>query len=714
MNQTVRPQRIGASACPHDCPSTCALEVEVFDTHTIGRMRGAAENPYTAGVICAKVARYAERVHHPARLLRPLRRKGGKGSGEFAPISWDDALDLVAEHFVRAAQAHGSEAVWPYYYAGTMGHVMRDGINRLRHAKKYSGFFSTICVNPAWTGFIAGTGKLAGADPREMAKSDLVVIWGTNAANTQVNVMTHATRARKERGAKIAVVDVYMNATMRQADLPLLIRPGTDGALACAVMHCLFRDDKADWEYLDRYTDAPRELAAHLRTRDPAWAAPITGCPAETIEAFARLVGENKRAYFRLGYGFSRSRNGAFNMHAASCIPAVTGAWRYEGGGAFHNNGDVFHLDKTLIEGSDARDPSIRMLDQSRIGPILTGDEEALQGGGPVTALLIQNTNPVSVAPDQEVVKSGFARNDLFVCVHEQFMTDTANFADVVLPATMFVEHDDFYTAGGSQYILLGPKLIEPPGECRSNHEVICALAKRLGAEHPGFAMTPRQLIDATLQRSGWGTLAEIEKNRWIDCQPDFATAHYLNGFAYPDRRFRFRPDWPRVPFGRWHRNVSLRPMPDFPDHWDVIEEADAAHPFRLATSPSRGFLNSTFTETPTSLAQQKRPEVMIHPDDAAALGIEDGDRLTLGNPRGEVQIHARLFDGVRRGVLVAESIWPTSAYPASRGINPLTGADAVLPFGGAAFHDNRVWVRKTGPDSDRGGQHGQAQARQS
>ena len=404
MNQLIRPQKIGASACPHDCPSTCALEVEIVDAHTIGRVRGAEANKYTAGVICAKVARYAERAHHPDRLTQPLRRVGAKGAGEFAPISWDDALDLVAENFVRAAQAHGSEAVWPYYYAGTMGLVQRDGINRLRHAKKYSGFFSTICVNPAWTGFIAGTGKLAGPDPREMAKSDLVVIWGTNAVNTQVNVMTHATRARKERGAKIVVVDIYMNSTMEQADLPVLIRPGTDGALSCAVMHCLFRDGKADWEFLERYTDAPRELEAHVRTRDPQWASRITGCPAETIEDFARLVGERERAYFRLGYGFSRSRNGAINMHAASCIPSVTGAWRLEGGGAFHNNGDIFHWDKSLIEGSDRRDPAIRMLDQSRIGPVLTGDAEALQGGGPVTAMLIQNTNPVSVAPDQDVV----------------------------------------------------------------------------------------------------------------------------------------------------------------------------------------------------------------------------------------------------------------------------------------------------------------------
>jgi anaerobic selenocysteine-containing dehydrogenase len=694
MNKMIR-RTVAASACPHDCPSTCALEIEVLDGKTIGRVRGAPDNAYTAGVICAKVARYAERVHNPHRLTQPLRRVGAKGSGDFAPVTWDDALDIVAEAFTRAEQKYGSETVWPYYYAGTMGYVMRDGIHRLRHAKKYSGFFSTICVNPAWTGFIAGTGRLAGPDPREIAKSDLVVIWGTNAVNTQVNVMTHATRARKTRGAKIVAIDVYMNGTMKQADLAVLLRPGTDGALACAVMHCLFRDNKADWDYLERFTDAPHELADHVRSRDPQWAAKITGCPAETIEAFARLVGDNPRAYFRLGYGFARSRNGAVNMHAASCIAAVTGAWRHEGGGAFHNNGAIFHLNTTLIDGSDLRDPGIRMLDQSRVGPILTGDAEALLGGPPVTALLIQSTNPLAVAPDQDMVKRGFAREDLFVCVHEQVMTDTAKFADVVLPATMFVEHDDIYTAGGSQYLLLGPKLIDPPAECRSNHEVICGLAKRLGAEHPGFAMTPRELIDATLRKSGWGTLAELEANRWIDCQPDFATAHYVHGFAYPDGKFRLKPDWPAVPFQRWHRTVPSSAMPSLPDHWAVIEEADSEHPFRLATSPARGFLNSSFTETPTSLAAEQRPEVLIHPDDAATLAVATGDEVKLGNHRGEVRLHARLFAGVRRGVLIAESIWPNAAYADGRGINTLTGSDSIAPFGGAAFHDNKVWLRK-------------------
>src|SRR6476660_6002845 len=481
---------IGHSVCPHDCPSTCALDVELLPNGRIGRVRGAEDNSYTSGVICAKVARYAERVHHPDRLMHPLRRKGPKGSGQFERISWDDARDFTAEAMLTAERRYGPEAVWPYYYAGTMGLVMRDGINRLRHAKRYSGMYATICTTLAWTGYIAGTGRLAGPDPREMAKSDLVVIWGTNPVNTQVNVMTHATNARKDRNAKIIAIDVYMNGTMEQADLAVMVKPGTDGALACAVMHCLFRDGKADWDYLDKYTDCPRELEAHVRTRDPQWASAITGCPAETIEEFARLVGATKRAYFRLGYGFSRSRNGPVNMHAASCIPAITGAWLHEGGGAFHNNADIYHWDKSMIEGSDVRDKSIRMLDQSRAGAILCGDREALKDGPPVAAMLIQNTNPVSVCPDQEMVKRGFAREDLFVCVHEQFITETARMADVVLPATMFMEHDDFYTGGGHQYILLGPKLIDPPGACRNNHEVHCALAKRLGAAHPGFEMS--------------------------------------------------------------------------------------------------------------------------------------------------------------------------------------------------------------------------------
>jgi anaerobic selenocysteine-containing dehydrogenase len=681
------------STCPHDCPSACALDVEVVDGKSIGRVRGSKQQTYTAGVVCAKVARYAERIHHPERLMYPMRRTGPKGSGQFARISWDEALDEIAARFNEAEREFGSESVWPYYYAGTMGLVMRDGINRLTHVKRYSRFYSTICANIARVGFAIGTGKIAGVDPREMGVSDLVVIWGTNPVNTQVNVMTHASRAKKERGAKIAAVDVYNNETMKQADIKIILRPGTDGAFACGVMHVLFREGLADRAYLEKYTDCPAELEAHLQSRTPEWASAICGVPVAEIEAFARAVGQTKRTFFRLGYGFTRSRNGAAQMHAASCIPAVTGAWQYEGGGAFFNNAALWHFNESIIEGHDAIDHDIRLLDQSKIGRVLTGDAEALQGRGPVKAMLIQNTNPVTVAPEQDLVRKGFAREDLFVAVHEQFMTETAQMADIVLPATMFMEHDDLYYGGGHQHISVGPKLIDQPGDCRSNHQVLQALAPRLGATHPGFAMTPRELIDATLKKSGHGDIEGLEADIWRDLQPDFRTSHYLDGFAHADKKFHFKADWAHPPFGRVMGEIDK--MPRLPDHWAIIEEADAAHPFRLATSPSRSFLNTTFNETPSSQAREGRASVMIHPMDAASLDIADGDAVTLGNPRGETTLIARVFDGVRRGVLIAESVHPNRVHIGGRGINTLTGAEAVAPIGGAAFHDNKVWVKK-------------------
>jgi len=681
------------STCPHDCPSACALDVEVIDGTSIGRVRGSKLQTYTAGVVCAKVARYAERIHHPERLMHPMRRTGPKGSGQFARISWDEALDEIAARFNQAEREFGSEAVWPYYYAGTMGLVMRDGLNRLTHVKKYSRFYSTICANVARVGFAVGTGKIAGVDPREMGVSDLVVIWGTNPVNTQVNVMTHASRAKKERGARIAAVDIYNNDTMKQADIKIILRPGTDGAFACAVMHVLFRDGLADRAYLDKYTDCPAELEAHLKSRTPEWASAICGVPVTEIEAFAHAVGETKRTFFRLGYGFSRSRNGATQMHAALCIPAVTGAWQYEGGGAFFNNAALWRFDESIIEGHDVIDHGTRLLDQSKIGRVLTGDREALRGKGPVKAMLIQNTNPMTVAPEQALVRQGFAREDLFVAVHEQFMTETAAMADIVLPATMFMEHDDLYYGGGHQHISVGPRLIDPPGECRSNHELLQALAPRLGAAHPGFEMTPRQLIDATLKKSGHGGIEELEAELWRDLQPDFRTSHYLDGFAHADRKFHFKVDWAHPPFGKVMGDVDK--MPSLPDHWASIEQADAIHPFRLATSPSRSFLNTTFNETPSSQAREGKASVMIHPMDAASLGIADGDAVTLGNTRGETTLIARLFDGVRRGVLIAESVHPNRDHIGGRGINTLTGAEAVAPIGGAAFHDNKVWIRK-------------------
>jgi anaerobic selenocysteine-containing dehydrogenase len=640
-------------------------------------------------VICAKVARYAERVHHPDRLREPLRRTGAKGAGisAFEPLSWDDALDEVAEGLARAAERDGNEAVWPYYYAGTMGLVQRDGIERFRHVMGYSRQHSTFCTTLVDAGWIAGTGAKRGLDPREMADSDLIVVWGANPVSTQVNVMQHIARAKRERGAKLAVVDPYRTGTAEKAHVHLMPRPGTDGALACGIMHTLFAEGFADREYLAQFTDAPDELEVHLEARTPEWASGISGVPAREIVDFARLYGRTERSFLRLGYGLSRSRNGAANVHAVSCLPAVTGAWRHKGGGALYSNSAIYGIDQTIIMGLDVRDKSIRVLDQSRIGPVLCADADDLQGGPPITAMFIQNTNPMVVAPQSLQVREGFSRSDLFVCVHEQFMTETAAMADIVLPATTFLEHDDVYQAGGHTYLQVTRKVIEPFAECRSNHWVLCQLAKRLGAQHPGFEMNEWELIEDALRRSGRPDAATIHENHWHDCALTFETMHYLDGFAHDDGRFHFKPDWAAI--GRDHESMTT-----FPDHLANIDEADDEQPYRMVTAPARNYLNTSFTETPTSISSEKRPTVLVHPEDMVNIGIETGDRVRIGNRRANVVVHAKSFDGVQQSVVVVESIWPNGAFEEGVGINALVSAEPGAPNGGAVYHDTAVWLR--------------------
>ena len=695
MNAPSAP-RTARSVCPHDCPSACALDVEVLDARTIGRVRGAKDDPYTAGVVCEKVARYAERIHHPLRLLHPQRRVGKKGEGRFERISWDEALDEIVARLSAIEAEFGPESIWPYFYAGTMGHVQRDGIHRLRHARGYSNQYDTICTGSAWPGYIAGTGLLTGPNPEQMAESDCVVIWGTNPVHTQVNVMTHAIRARKERGAMIVVVDIYRTATMEQADLGLVIRPGSDGALALAVMHVLLREKLADRAYMAKYTDFNEAFAEHVAGHSPRWAARITGLSIEEIEAFARLVGTTPRTFFRLGFGFTRQRNGATNMHAALCIPAMTGAWRHRGGGAFHSNSGTWGLDKSLITGAALDKGKARWLDMSEMGPILTGDRKALKDGPPVKALFIQNTNPANVNPDQSLVRQGLAREDLFTVVHEQFMTDTAQLADIVLPATMFLEHNDYYTRGGHKRVLYGPRLVEAPGETRSNFLVINELLRRFGVDDPSLHLTDREMVEETFRRSGYGELDEIEKTGFVDRSLPEEQERFADGFAWPDGRFRFAPDWTAVAARKdylWVCDPSE--LPRFADWWDINEPTDATHPFRLATSPSRSFLNSTFSETPGSQKRVQKPLLFVHPRDAAVASIAEGDLVVLGNRRGEVVLTASIFDGLQRGVLIAEGIHPNSAHRNGNGINTLIGSDPVPPFGGAAFHDCAVWLRK-------------------
>jgi len=369
---------------------------------------------------------------------------------------------------------------------------------------------------------------------------------------------------------------------------------------------------------------------------------------------------------------------------AAASIAAVAGAWAHPGGGALYAQYAAFGLDRTLIDGADRIDPSTRVLDMSRIGPVLCGDPADIGGGPPVRALFIQNTNPMVVAPESLKVRDGFRRDDLFVCVHEQFMTETAAMADVVLPATTFLEHDDIYLAGGHSFLQASPAIIAPIGESRSNHDVLAGLAARLGAEHPSFALSARELADASLRRSGlpgWDDLVAMGGYDCVDRQGD---PSFADGFGHADGKYHFRADWRALgPLGDR--------MPAWPDHWDAIETADDAHPFRLVTASAQAFLNSSFAETPTSRARAKRPTVLATAADLDRLGIAAGALVRLSNARGAVQAHVDAAEGQRDGVLVLEGLWPNGAFVGGVGVNALVGAEPGAPHGRAAFPDVAV-----------------------
>ena len=678
------------SVCPLDCPSTCALDVERVDAHTVGRLYGAKEHSYTQGVICAKVSRYAERAHDPDRLIRPLRRVGKERgpAARFEPICWDDALDLVAEQFLRLRDGPGAEAIWPFHYAGTMGLLQRDGLDRLRHAFGTSRQHSTYCVALSDAGWCAGAGTKRGADTRLMHKSDLVIVWGGNPVSTQVNVMHHLAQARRERGASFVVVDPYRTKTAEKADLHLMLRPGTDGALACAVMHVLFAESLVDRDYIAKHTRDARRLEQHVASRTPAWAADITGLSVQDIVRFARLYGGTKQSFLRIGYGFTRSRNGAVNMHAVSCLPALSGAWQEPGGGALYGNSAIYdRLDTSLIKGSTIPCDT-RVLDQSRIGQVLTGNPLDLGEGPPVQALFVQNTNPAVVAPETRVVLQGLAREDLFIAVHEQFLTETAQFADVIFPATTFLEHDDLYKASGHTHLQVARALVEAPGECRSNHELLCDLATRLGIEALGFAMNASEVIEATLAVSGLPAMDEIIETRGIDVALPFETANFNDGFGTPDGRFHFAPDWSRV-------GPNTRGMPELPDHWTVTDAPSTEFPLRLVTAPARQFLNTTFNQQPTSRRMERgEPTARVHPEDIVRYRLKEGAHAVLENALGEVTLRVLAFDGLQVGTVVVESLWRNADFQGGLGINTLVSSEPGQPAGGAVYHDTAVRIR--------------------
>lgn len=484
------------SVCPHDCPSACALVVTVEDGRLVS-VTGNPAHPFTQGVICGKVREYAERVHSPLRVKAPLRRVGAKGAGEFAEISWEAAIETIATRWRAIIRDHGAEAILPFSYAGSMGQVQYYAGHPLFHALGASRLDRSICVNTAYAGWRATVGAVTGNDSEQMVGADLVVLWGVNAAYSTINVMTLVKQARA-RGARVIAIDPYRTPTALQADEHLMVRPGTDAALALAVMNVLIAEGRIDRDYVERATLGFERLAEHVKAYPPERVAPIVGLDAETIVRVARRYGASPRTFIRVGIGLSRHDNGGMTCRTLACLPALTGAYADPYGGALLSSGGAFGFDFAVLERPDLLPtPPPRMINMIHLGRALTDMRLTPR----VQALHVYSSNPAAVCPNQTLVLEGLAREDLFTVVHEQVLTDTAYYADLVLPATTSMEHEDLYRSYGQFTLQLAPPVLPPQGRAKSNWEVCALLARAMGVAEDHYAKTPQALISEFLAR---------------------------------------------------------------------------------------------------------------------------------------------------------------------------------------------------------------------
>ena len=676
------------SVCPHDCPSCCSLDVTV-EGGRIATVTGS-DHPFTQSVICGKVREYAERVHSPLRIARPLRRMGAKGEGRFEPISWDAAVAEIAERWRAVIAAHGGEAILPFSYAGSMGQVQYYAGHPLFHALGASMLDRTICVATAYAGWRATVGAVTGNDSEQMVGADLVVLWGINAAYSTINVMTLVKQARA-RGAYVVAIDPYRTPTAQQADEHLMVRPGTDGALALAVMHVLVAEDRVDREYLARATVGFEPLARHVKDWPPERVASITGVPAETIVAFARRYGATRASFVRIGIGISRHDNGGMTCRTLACLPALTGAYADPHGGALLSSGGAAGFGLAALERADLLPrPAPRVINMIQLGRALTDPALA----PPIKALYVYSSNPASVCPNQTLVMQGLAREDLFTVVHEQVMTDTARWADIVLPATTSMEHEDVYRSYGQFYVQLARPVLPPLGEARSNWDACGLLARALGVAVDHYAKTPETLIREVLAR-GDASVRGISYER--------LAAEGSVRLSLPRPYMPFADGAPTLS-GKvelFSERLARLGLPALPT-WTPLVEGPAArvlaarYPLQCIVPPNRFFLNSSFSQSELLRRRQGTPTVMLSPADAADRAIRDGDSVRVESPRGAAAFTARVTDATRAGVVVIEGLWWHRFHPGGKGVNFLTDDRVTDMGGGPALHSNLVEVTRS------------------
>ena len=677
------------AACPHDCPDTCAMEITVVDGRAV-KVRGASDHPFTNGALCTKVAHYLERVYSPQRLMHPMRRIGAKGEGRFERIGWDDALDIIAERY-RTIAAEDPRGILPYSYGGTLGLVQGGSMDmRFFHRLGASLLDRTICSTAGYAGWKATIGDGIGTDPEQLADARLILIWGGNPVVSNLHGWRYMQAARR-KGARLICIDPVRSETAARCDVHLAPWPGTDTALALAMMHVLVTEDLLDHDYIARHTLGFDALAERVATCTPEWAAQLTGLPADAIQQLAREYGKEPQSVIRLSYGLNRCRGGGMAVRNIACLPALTGAWRYPNGGALLSTSGNFPLDRHALERPDLY-PDAERFPPRRINMSCIGDALLSAAGPPIRAIHVYNANPVAVAPDGTRVRQGFLREDLFCVVHDLFQTDSADYADILLPATSQLEHRDVHKAYGHLYVVDNQPAIAPLGEARSNTEVFRALAQRLGFDEAAFADSDDVIAVQAFQRGDermLGASRALAERGWVRLnlpRPFAPFAH--GGFPTSSGKCEF--------FSAGLAAAGLDPLPAWvPPLESPVSNPERARQYPLAflSTPARHFLNTSFANLPRFVDDEGGPKLEIHPQDARPRGIEEGMRLRIFNDRGAFHARASISERVRQGVVVAPSIWWRKLSGDGENANAVTSSALTDMGDGPVLYDCLVEV---------------------
>jgi len=689
------------AACPHDCPDTCAMLVTV-ENGTATAVHGDPEHPFTRGGLCVKVNNYQDKVYNPDRVLHPMRRVGPKGSGRFERVPWDAALDEIADRFRGAIAEHGPESIMPVSYLGTQG--VLNGLN------VGDAFFNrigasiaerTYCDSGACTAYTMTVGATAGVDPESLVHSRYIVIWACNMVSTNLHLWPVVAEAQR-RGAKVVVIDPVRHRTARRADWYIPIRPGTDGALALAMMNVIIGEGLTDEAYIRDHTVGYDELAERVRDHTPEWAEGETGIPAEDIRTLAREFATTDPAMIRIGVAIERHAGGGQTVRSIACLPALVGAWRHVGGGLLQLPLWAFPVNWPAFLHPELATPGTRVVNQYLLGRSLTGE---LALDPPIAALMVYNSNPMVVCPEQDKVAAGLAREDLFTVVSDHVLTDTARYADIVLPATTQLEQHDIMFSWGHFYVSLNTPAVAPQGEAIPNTELFRRLAARMGFDEPCFARTDADMLAEAFDWSDPAlegiTLESLRETGWarlnLPSRDEYAP-HAEGGFPTPSGKVEFRSSLAEaagnfvLPLFRqgceeFQPGGVVDPLP----HYVPPRETGGVHPLNLLSPKSHAYLNSSAADQPAQKRVQGEQTVAIHAEDAAARGIVDGQYVAVFNDRGRFVALARISDEVAPGVVVAPmGAWPKNAKDAST-------VNAVTPFAFAdlgnapTFSDTRV-----------------------